>query len=355
MAPNLVNLALALAGAVVSAFGVAWWITPAVARLALRLGCVDEPGGRRLHAAATPRMGGLAIAAGVGAGMLASIWAPGAWSVGTRPMAAVFLASTGMLALGLADDLFQVSPARKLLVQTALAILCWVGGVRILGAGVFTSETVALPPAVAFLVTVGWIVGVTNAINLLDGLDGLAPGVVAIVASTMVAVGLTNNAGNVFLAVSCASLAAACLGFLVHNTPPARIFMGDTGSLFLGFLVANVSLLSSHKTAAATGLAIPLVALGVPVADTLIAFARRIAMGRSPFVGDRLHLHHVLGRVGLDERLAVRIIHAGTGGLCATAILAAQVDSRIVFLGFAGLAVGIAWLLTLAWRRKLRE
>ena len=126
--------------------------------------------------------------------------------------------------------------------------------------------------ALSLVLTVGWIVGVTNAINLLDGLDGLASGVVSIVTTTMLLVGLVVGLPNVFLTITCGALAGACMGFMMHNGFPARIFMGDTGSLFLGFLLANLSIVTMYKTGAAVMLGIPLLALGVPIADITIAF-----------------------------------------------------------------------------------
>lgn len=343
------QLALPLTLALLVPFFVVERATPWVVRLALRVGCVDAPGGRRVHANVTPRLGGLGIAAGALAGMIAVSWVPGIAAIGYGPLVAALVASAGILALGLVDDLRHVDPPAKLVVQTALALICWLGGVRVEQANLIGVGVVAFHPAVGLALTVAWIVGVTNAINLLDGLDGLASGVVAIVASTMCMIGFTMGAPNPLLMLACAALASSCMGFLLHNGHPAKIFMGDTGSLFLGFVIANLSLLTSHKTATATALGIPIVALGVPIADTVIAFSRRVLRGQSPFVADRDHLHHVLARVGMRARTAVLVIHIGTGVLCAFA-LASSVDPRALFFGVGTLVCGLAWLFVLVRR-----
>ncbi|MBI1785855.1 undecaprenyl/decaprenyl-phosphate alpha-N-acetylglucosaminyl 1-phosphate transferase [Candidatus Sumerlaeota bacterium] len=328
--------------------------TPLVIRLAERLGAVDDPGGRRVHGSATPRLGGLAIALGGLAGMLVVLGVPGIAIVGHLPLAITFAATCGILCLGFYDDVHQVPAMTKLLMQTVLALMCWAGGVRANTLGIPGLHFLGLSSPLSLLITVGWIVGVTNAINLLDGLDGLAAGVVAIVSATLVLVGVTSGGVSLLLIFTTGALCASCLGFLFYNSHPAKIFMGDTGSLFLGFLLANISILTFQKSTTATALGIPLLALGVPIADTVIAFTRRVVNGRSPFVADRHHLHHVLHRIGVSQRFAVAVIHGGTGLLCVFALLSVMVDSRAIYLGGAALLGGLVWLYRLMTRHGIK-
>ncbi len=277
-------------------------------------------------------------------GILIAVRVPGIGIAGHIPLITAFVATCGILALGFVDDWRQVRPLTKLIVQTGLALVCWTGGVRV---GFVTLPSVGmthLASPLGLLLTVGWIVGVTNAINLLDGLDGLAAGVVSIVSTTLLLVGLLGEGSNVFLVLTSAAMAASCLGFLFHNSHPARVFMGDTGSLFLGFLLANVAILTSQKSTTTAALGIPILALGVPISDTVIALTRRILKGRSPFVADRHHLHHVLHRLEISRRFAVIVIYSGTGLLCVFALLSIVFDARVLFLGWGTLAVGLLGL-----------
>jgi UDP-GlcNAc:undecaprenyl-phosphate GlcNAc-1-phosphate transferase len=178
-------------------------VTPSISRLASRLGAMDAPGERRAHALATPRLGGLAIAVGALVGILVTAGAPGIARPGHQPLLAVFASTTAILFLGMADDLRQIRPTSKLLIEGFLAAGCWFGGVRVAGLDIFGVGLVNLPMPVSLLLTVGWIVGVTNAINLLDGLDGLAAGVVGIVSATLMMIGLIGGTDNLFLIFTC--------------------------------------------------------------------------------------------------------------------------------------------------------
>jgi len=334
----LLLLAAAVAGATVT------MLTPVVILLARRLGAVDHPGGRRVHDSATPRMGGLAIALGSLAGALSVAWVPGVGRFGHLPLGALFFSSCGIVALGFWDDLAQIPARRKLTLQILLASICWFAGIRVEQISLPSIGSIEFPAPIGFVITVCWVVGISNAINLLDGLDGLAAGVVAIVSATIMLGSVMNGNANPFILFSTGSVCAACLGFLIFNSHPARIFMGDTGSLFLGFLLANLSVLTFSKETTATALAIPILALGVPIADTLLAFMRRVLNGRSPFVADRHHLHHVLFRVGMTSRRAVMIIHAGTGILCICSLLSILLGIKYQMLGYLILLCGLLGL-----------
>lgn len=326
-------------------------LSPLVGRLATRLGAVDYPGGRHMHAVATPRMGGLAIAAGALLGILALSWVPGIAHPGHLRLVTLAVAGLGILLLGAVDDVLGVSAKKKLAFQLVFAALCWSAGVKISALSDPVGGHILLDASASLIITLAWIVGVTNAINLLDGLDGLAAGVVTIVATTLVFVGLLAGAPDIFLVLTTGALAGACLGFMLHNGHPARIFMGDTGSQFLGFLIANIAILSTQKRTAATALAIPILALGIPIADTLYAIIRRSMQGRSPFSADADHFHHLLNRLASGKRSAVLIILVGTATLCAFAILAAVYDVRLLLVGFGLLVASFMTLLLMARTR----
>jgi len=274
--------------------------------LSRRLGALDRPGPRRIHRAPVPTLGGLALAVA----MLGAAWAarvlPGhAHLLDPRPLLGITLAAIPLLALGIVDDLRGVRPPIKLAVQAAagLVLVAWGFGVPLLTnplGGELRTGWLDAP------LTVLWVVAVINAINLIDGLDGLASGVVLIAAMTLWWVGRTH--ADFYVMFLAAPLAGAALGFLRFNFPPARVFMGDTGSHFLGLVLAALSLLENRKGTATVTLLFPLVALSVPIADSVIAFARRALQGRPVFRADSEHIHHRLLRLGLSPRAALFVL-----------------------------------------------
>jgi UDP-GlcNAc:undecaprenyl-phosphate GlcNAc-1-phosphate transferase len=300
-------------------------LTPIARHVAQWIGAVDAPGGRRVHVHATPRLGGIAIVAAYWAA-LALCFALGLMSSHVPDQQAlwVFLLGGGLLAaVGAIDDVKPIGAKRKLLAQIAVATLAWYGDVRI-------TEHVAVPglglleigPVLSYLGTVIWILAFTNAINLIDGLDGLAGGVVFFACLTNAVVALVSD--NLFAATLNAALAGAVLGFLFYNFNPATIFMGDTGSMFLGYTLGSAALLSGHqKESTLASLLVPLIALGLPLADTLLAMARRFVARRSIFSADREHLHHRLLDLGLTHRRVVLVLYGCSVLLCAAAMAAA--------------------------------
>lgn len=292
------SLAIALAAAAVTLA-----LTPLARALALRLGAIDRPDERRIHTTPTPRFGGLAIAAGVllvawGARLL-----PGpAAALDPLPLIGLTCAAVPILALGMADDLWNVSPWVKLAIQTCAALV-----LTVFGFGVPLLTNPFGPPielgAFNVPLTVLWVLAVTNAINLVDGLDGLAAGVVAIACASLWLTGRLH--ADFYVMFIAALMIGACLGFLRWNFPPASVFMGDTGSQFLGLTLAAVSLLENRKGTAALTLLLPLVALGVPLADSTLAFLRRIVRRQPVFRGDTSHVHHQLLAAGLSPRAAM--------------------------------------------------
>ena len=281
-------------------------LTPAVIAVAGRFGAIDHPGPRRIHERPVPRMGGLGIALA----MLATVWIayriPGpARELESSPMLGLTLASVPILLMGLVDDIRGLPAWVKLLAQVMAALILAAFG---FGIPRLTTPFGDSIPSGAFglPLTVLWVVMVTNAINLLDGLDGLASGAVAIAVMTLWWVGRSHGDGWVMF--MSAPLAGATIAFLRYNYPPARVFMGDTGSQFLGLALAAISLLENRKGTAAITLLFPLVALGIPFVDSVNAFFRRVSEGRPVFHGDTEHLHHRLLRIGLAPRQALWVL-----------------------------------------------
>ena len=292
------SLRLALAG-LLSAL-TAYALTPRVRRFAWAVGAVDLPGARRVNTRAVPRMGGLAIVAGF------ALTVP---LVGTPELRLLGILIGGLMIaiLGAADDMLDLSPWQKLLGQTLAAAVALRAGLRIAAVSTLLGPAPFRPlDALAAPLTLLWIVGCTNAVNLIDGLDGLAVGVSAIASTAMLAVALLL--GERQAALLLAALSGACLGFAPWNRSPASIFMGDVGAQFLGYVLATSSILGLFKRPAAVGFLAPLLAMGLPLCDTAFAFLRRIAHGRSPFAADRGHLHHRLLAAGYRPRQAVAIL-----------------------------------------------
>jgi UDP-N-acetylmuramyl pentapeptide phosphotransferase/UDP-N-acetylglucosamine-1-phosphate transferase len=196
-----------------------------------------------------------------------------------------------------------------------------------------SAEAVILPDVISLLATVIWLVGITNAINWLDGLDGLAAGVAGIAAIGLVSVSFSlHQVAAAFLA---AALAGCCFGFLRHNFNPARIFMGDGGSYFLGFSLAAISIVGPAKGLTTVSLLLPLLILSLPLADMSAVIMGRLRSGRSPFYPDRRHLHHRLLRAGFSHRRTVLLIYVFTQWLASIAMVVANVEMRFLWLGLA--------------------
>lgn len=288
-------------------------LTPLVRWLALVSGAVDEPGARRAHTGQVPRMGGVAIVVGFFAPLVA-LYAMGspagrALFATTTVMEGLLIGALLLVAVGLLDDIRGVGAKYKLLVQIAAATAAYAYGMRISAVelpwvGVLQLGWFAWPA------TVLWFVAIVNAVNLIDGLDGLAAGVVFFACLTNFVIAAL--ASNFLILFVTASLGGAVIGFLFYNFNPARIFMGDTGSMFLGFVLAAASLLGagSQKTPTLVAIIVPILALGLPITDMLLTIARRFFAHRSIFAADREHIHHRLLDIGLTQRRAVLSLYA---------------------------------------------
>jgi UDP-GlcNAc:undecaprenyl-phosphate GlcNAc-1-phosphate transferase len=323
-------------------------LTPLVRRLALRAGAVSLPGGRHVHERAIPRLGGIAIVCSVFAPMVGLVFVEPSLRHYLRAqaprVAALVIGVIVLCALGVLDDLRRVRARRKLCVQVFAALLAFACGLRI--------EILRLPVVgdisvgvLSLPLTVVWIVGVVNAINLIDGLDGLAGGVVCCAALTNLLVAYVSGATMIGLLMA-ATLGAA-VGFLFYNFNPARIFMGDSGSYSLGFILAATSVTGAVQPAPTTvSLLVPVLALGMPIFDTLAAMVRRVVERRPILSPDRAHLHHRLLDRGITHRRAVLILY-GINALFTLLAIAAAVGTS----WHACLAAAIATALVVALMR----
>ncbi len=301
------------------------FVTPIVRAAAHRAGLLDEPGGRKIHRVPVPRLGGvgMAIAFGIALGA-AALAAPdlGASGILSPNRAPAILAGVSVLVvIGIIDDTRGMRALLKLALQVGAAVLAWTLGLRMdllfFPWGVIEVGVLSLP------VTVAWIVGVINAVNLIDGLDGLAS---AVVLSVLAAFGLLAARDGVDPTLPIiAATSGAAFGFLAYNLHPASIIMGDTGSMFLGFVVAAIGISLTQDGGSPVAPYVPLIALGLPILDTIWAVLRRAARGGAIFVADRGHIHHQLLRAGLSQRDAMLILTAVAAALAAFAVLVARI------------------------------
>ncbi len=283
--------------------------TPLVRRFAVRVGAVSSPGGRNVNARSVPRLGGIAIAVASVCTllMLLRIESSVGIVVQADPLRVLGLLGGALIVfvVGVLDDTRRVRALYKLYAQIAAATLAYACGFRIDAISVSLGNSASMG-IFALPVTILWIVGIVNAINLIDGLDGLAAGIVFFAGITNFVVAYLG--GNVLLAVVMAVLLGAVVGFLFFNFNPARIFMGDSGSYFLGFLLGTSSI-SGYKASTAVALLVPMIALGVPIFDTLFTIVRRFLERRPLFSPDRGHIHHRLLDMGLTHRRAVLTLY----------------------------------------------
>jgi UDP-GlcNAc:undecaprenyl-phosphate/decaprenyl-phosphate GlcNAc-1-phosphate transferase len=298
-------------------------LTPLTTRLAVRLGAIDQPNERSLHTAPMPKLGGLAILAGVlVAGLL---WLP--WDAESR---AILLGAVAIALVGVLDDVFELSPVPKLLGQAAAVIIPVSAGVTVDN---FTIPFFGrLTPGSVDLLTLPWggvvhlgdvatvigIVAVINVINLIDGVDGLAAGVCVIsaLALAIVALSLDRTAAGVLAALT----AGASLGFLRHGFPPATTFMGDTGSNLLGYLLGILAVQGALKTNAVVALFLPLIILAVPILDTGFVVAKRLKYRRPIYKADRWHFHHRMANIGFSQRRTLLYLYGWTLVMAALAL-----------------------------------
>jgi len=333
--------------------GVAYVLTPAVAWVATQFGVLARPGGRHIHQRPVPRLGGVAVYAAFVAAVVVALPVGRPIDVAVRshqvvvtipytpsidhPILGLLLGATIIALFGAVDDVRGMSPVVKLAGQGLAAAVLLPFGV---GMDVLTNPLGGMffVGPLGALVTVAWLVALCNVMNLIDGVDGLAAGIATIAGGTLLIASFLR--GDVGTAILAAALVGATLGFLPYNFNPARIFLGDTGSMLLGYLLGGLSVLGTYKSYTALSLLIPLAALGVPVADTALAIARRWRSRQPIFQADTGHLHHRLLQRGLSQRQTVGVLYLITAVLGAGALVLSGIH-RFDLIALLGVLLAI--------------
>ena len=329
------ELLLRVGEALLCAMLVSFLLSPVVKSFAYKIGAIDVPkDARRMHKKPTPRLGGLAIFLGFILSVLLFV----------RPidtqLRGILLGSVIIVVLGVVDDSAPLRASFKFLVQIAAALVAVYHGVVVeilSNPNVFSDEPYWYLGWASVPITVLWIVGITNSVNLIDGLDGLANGVSTISAGTMLVIALLVSEGQTALIM--AALVGACVGFMPYNRNPAQMFMGDTGSTFLGYILATVSIQGLFKYYAIISFAVPFLILGLPMFDTLFAIVRRLAHGQNPMSPDRGHIHHRLIDMGLNQKQAVAALYVVSSILGLSAVVLATGGAMRAMLFFFAVAV----------------
>ena len=328
MHASLINIVIGIA-AVVCAALLSYVCTPLVRVLAFKVGAVDVPrDGRRMHSVPIPRIGGLAIFIGFALTILS-------FCEMNKFLAVMLFGALIIVVMGVLDDIFALNAWLKFAIQLAVAIFAVFEGVTI--EFVSLGEKMVSLGFWAYPITVIWIVGLTNSINLIDGLDGLACGVSAICSMSLFVVMLIL--GDFQSALVIAIVIGACIGFFPFNAHPAKIFMGDTGAQTLGYLLSLIAIEGVFKTHTVFSFLIPLSIFGLPLFDTLFAIIRRLIHGKSPFSSDRGHIHHRLIDMGFGQKKSTKILYSICGILGIAAVLLTlkyYIPAALIFIsGFA--------------------
>ena len=314
-------------------------LTPVVKTLAYKVGAIDIPkDGRRMHSTPIPRLGGLAIFLGFLISVL--MFVPM-----TREMKSILLGAVVIVVLGIIDDIMALPALLKFVVQIAAALIPALNGVNIQvfsNPNLFSEHLYWRLGGLSLPFTVLWIVAVTNSVNLIDGLDGLAAGVSTISATAMLMIALVGGEADVSLVLG--AVAGACLGFLPYNFHPASMFMGDTGATFLGYILAAMSIQGLYKYYAVISFVVPFLILGLPIFDTTFAFVRRLAHGQNPMHADRGHIHHRLIDMGLSQKQAVATLYVISAilGLSAVVLTTGGGQRAVLLFATLGIAAAIA-------------
>lgn len=338
--------------ALVAALIVSFLTTPVVKSFAYKVGAIDVPkDARRMHHVPIPRLGGLAIFIGFMVSILLFVNVRG-----DVQMQSILLGAVVIVVLGVVDDIMALPAMFKFVVQIAAALIPALNGVVIQAfsnPNIFSQNLYWVLGRLSIPITVLWIVGITNSVNLIDGLDGLANGVSAISATTMLVIAILVSEGQV--AVVMAALVGACVGFMPYNMNPAKMFMGDTGATFLGYILATMSIQGLFKFYAIISFAVPFLILGLPIFDTAFAFIRRIAHGQSPMHADRGHIHHRLIDMGLNQKQAVAALYVISAILGLSAVVLTTSSELKAMLFFLTLCVVAAVAARVAFPREIRE
>ena len=310
------ELIVSVMKALVTALCISFAATPFVRRLAFTIGAVDVPrDNRRMHNHPIPRLGGLAIFLGFVISVLV-------FCEIDLQLQGILIGAVMIVILGVIDDIMSLPARLKLVVQLAAALCAVLHGVAIEAINnpnIFSENPYWILGFWSYPISIIWIVAITNSVNLIDGLDGLADGVSTIAALTMLILAMVLEEWEI--SIICGALVGACVGFIPYNLNPAKIFMGDTGSTFLGFVLATLSIQGLFKYYAVISFLVPFIILGLPILDTTVAFTRRILRGQSPMVADRSHIHHKLIDMGLNQKQAVSTLYIISGVLGLSAVM----------------------------------
>src|SRR5580704_699779 len=359
---------VALVGAVVTLLA-----NPVARVISLKVGYVAEPGERKVHERATPYGGGAAMLVGFCVALMVALLDPTLRTVITssHEMLGVLLAAGVIFVVGVLDDFREMSAPAKVAGQFLAASILYFSGATMYQLKLPFAGFVVLGPSILPIITAVWVFALSNAVNLIDGLDGLAGGIVAIASGTLCLYGLrledlgllpSNNVGPLIAALTC----GICLGFLRDNFHPAKLFMGDAGALLLGLLMSASTMVIGGRTPPASGvtffffapLLIPVFILGVPLIDAVWAFVRRTVSGQGFHTPDKNHIHHRLMRLGHGHRRTVVILWLWTAVLCSFVLLPLFDTQANVFipLGVALLLIGLmTWFSPLRWRLRRRR
>ena len=320
---------------------VSYLAVPQVKRFAESIGAIDMPNPRRINKEPVPRMGGIAIFCGFMMSALLFVEL-------TDQIKGILAGCVLIAVMGALDDVFNLNAWIKLAAQIGAAVICIACGVVM---DSFTNflvegEYIFFTQPLSVFMTILWIVGCTNAINLIDGLDGLAVGMSAISAATLFLISLRIETATSNISILLLCLIGGCAGFWPYNRNPAKIFMGDVGSQMLGFLLGSISIIGIFKMHALVTMLVPFLAMAVPLADTAYAFIRRICRGQSPFHPDRGHFHHKLLDMGLTQKQAVSFMYAISMALGLLAYLMIGKNQRVkIVLLSVGLFISLIIIL----------
>ena len=314
----------------VIAFIIGIFLVPLIIAFSHKNGLMDQPNERKIHAHPIPRLGGVAIWFCTVLSFFALIIL--SYYPHRSLLSGLLLGSSLMFLLGLVDDIYGLSAKFKFIIQLSIATIVFLLGVKITSVFLPILGTVDIHPILSYFLTIGWIVGISNAVNFIDGVDGLAGSVISISSVSIGLISLTLLPPDIVISLFAFILAGSMLGFLTYNFHPARIFMGDSGALFAGFVLATLSVMYSMK---ATGycMYVPLLILAVPIIDITFSSLRRIIKGTSPFVADAEHIHHKLLNLGLTQNKAVLVVVAFSifMGWLATCLVAIDTTKYFVY------------------------
>jgi UDP-GlcNAc:undecaprenyl-phosphate/decaprenyl-phosphate GlcNAc-1-phosphate transferase len=332
-----VAFGVALAGALA--------LTPVARYIARQLGAVDVPEDRKVHEKTTPTLGGVAIYASMMIGI--GLYLVAGDQQVSGDLLGIILGATIIFIFGVADDIHGLSPLSKIFGQVLGAGVLVIMGVQIHNIHIPGTAVVSLSPELSVIVSLLWVIAFINIINLIDGLDGLAAGITCIAAGAMFVYVTQTGAGGEFVDAALISIvmAGATLGFLRYNFHPASIFMGDSGSMLLGFLLGAVTIQGVLKSIAAVAVVVPLLALAVPILDTGMAIARRVIRGKPITGADKEHIHHRLLNMGHSQKQAVFLLYFWTALLCGTSLALKFMSGNRLLWVILALAIG-AFVLT---------